>query len=337
MMQTRCPACTTAFRVTPEQLKMRQGQVRCGKCRQVFDALAALTDVEPVEPAVQMTADSEPMAASDDDLIPAAAPEIAATEVESEAEAEPEPTASVATAATTPPPAVAEEALDAEQPDAAVASGIVTPVVEAGPQPESESKPEAEPEPEPDVTAPAEPPRVSLLDDGEGGDALAASPWPWLLASLLAMLLLSCQLLIHFRSEALVLAPELKPALQAACDVLGCDLSLPRQPEQLSIEASDLHPDTQRKDGLVLTATLKNRALFAQQLPHLELTLTDAYDQPLLRKVIAPDEYLPPANDHAPRPVGFAPRDELAIHLSLLPENGLRGNAAGYRLYLFYP
>lgn len=224
-----------------------------------------------------------------------------------------------------------------------MASEIVAPVAESAAEPEpaaaatvaAQSEPEPESEPESGATASAEPRRVPSLHDE--GEALAASPWPWLLASLLAMLLLSFQLLIHFRSEALVLAPELKPALQAVCDALGCDLSLPRQPDRLSIEASDLHPDAQRQELLTLTATLKNRAPFAQQLPHLELTLTDAYDQPLLRKAIAPDEYLPQEGDHAPRRAGFAPRDELAIHLSLLPENSVRASAVGYRLYLFYP
>ena len=35
---TRCPGCRTVFRVTPEQLALREGQVRCGRCRAVFDA-----------------------------------------------------------------------------------------------------------------------------------------------------------------------------------------------------------------------------------------------------------------------------------------------------------
>ena len=34
---TRCPGCKTIFRVTPEQLALRDGQVRCGHCRHVFD------------------------------------------------------------------------------------------------------------------------------------------------------------------------------------------------------------------------------------------------------------------------------------------------------------
>ncbi|MCW5615625.1 MAG: zinc-ribbon domain-containing protein, partial [Rhodocyclaceae bacterium] len=44
MMLTRCPACQTAFRVRPEQLRLRQGRVRCGSCGKAFNALATLFD-----------------------------------------------------------------------------------------------------------------------------------------------------------------------------------------------------------------------------------------------------------------------------------------------------
>ncbi len=53
-MVTSCPACTTTFRVTPEQLKHRQGKVRCGQCSGVFDAfksLASLADEAAAEAA----------------------------------------------------------------------------------------------------------------------------------------------------------------------------------------------------------------------------------------------------------------------------------------------
>ena len=46
-MLSRCPACKTTFRVTSEQLKARLGQVRCGTCKQVFNALEALVDALP--------------------------------------------------------------------------------------------------------------------------------------------------------------------------------------------------------------------------------------------------------------------------------------------------
>jgi predicted Zn finger-like uncharacterized protein len=44
---TRCPACRTIFRVTPAQLALRDGQVRCGHCHTVFDGVAALLSLAP--------------------------------------------------------------------------------------------------------------------------------------------------------------------------------------------------------------------------------------------------------------------------------------------------
>ncbi|HEV3241168.1 MAG TPA: DUF3426 domain-containing protein [Casimicrobiaceae bacterium] len=44
---TRCPGCKTIFRVTPQQLAMRGGKVRCGHCRTVFDGIAELLSLAP--------------------------------------------------------------------------------------------------------------------------------------------------------------------------------------------------------------------------------------------------------------------------------------------------
>jgi len=55
-MTTRCPACGTAFRVTPQQLQAQHGTVRCGRCAHVFDGfktLATLPDETPMEAAPQ--------------------------------------------------------------------------------------------------------------------------------------------------------------------------------------------------------------------------------------------------------------------------------------------
>ena len=44
MLTTVCVSCSTAFRVTSEQLKLRDGRVRCGNCDTVFNALITLTE-----------------------------------------------------------------------------------------------------------------------------------------------------------------------------------------------------------------------------------------------------------------------------------------------------
>ncbi|BDB25458.1 zinc-ribbon and DUF3426 domain-containing protein [Cupriavidus sp. P-10] len=42
---TRCPACRTAFRLVADQLRLRQGLVRCGHCETVFDAREHLIEI----------------------------------------------------------------------------------------------------------------------------------------------------------------------------------------------------------------------------------------------------------------------------------------------------
>ncbi|MFJ2994667.1 DUF3426 domain-containing protein [Pandoraea sp. NPDC087047] len=44
VLATRCPHCHTVFRVVADQLKLRDGLVRCGHCREVFDGRAHLCD-----------------------------------------------------------------------------------------------------------------------------------------------------------------------------------------------------------------------------------------------------------------------------------------------------
>src|SRR4029077_20460125 len=44
----RCPHCRALFRVVADQLKLRGGLVRCGECRQVFDAIGSLSYVDDV-------------------------------------------------------------------------------------------------------------------------------------------------------------------------------------------------------------------------------------------------------------------------------------------------
>ncbi len=68
-MFTRCPHCQTTFRITSEALEMAGGQVRCGRCTQVFDARAELTEELP-QPARRDEA--EPAAAQPETPAPPA-------------------------------------------------------------------------------------------------------------------------------------------------------------------------------------------------------------------------------------------------------------------------
>lgn len=278
-MLTRCPHCRTHFRVTAEQLKIRQGKVRCGACQEVFDALDSLSDEALVAPA------------------PPVQPE---TETRRSRDGTADPLAALAQAGVIPP-AANESVAD-------------------------EPEPRQEPAPEPE--APAAPEAADAV--WESVPAVPARPrrWPWAIGILVLLLVGTAQLAYIFRAELAAGSPALRPALSAGCELLDCTLPRPLKPELVGIETSDLVP---ADDSLLLTATLKNRAPFDQDFPHLELILTDPREAALVRKVLAPAEYLP-AGQQAGQ--GFPARGEVSIRLSLSAD---QVPAVGYRLSLFYP
>lgn len=153
----------------------------------------------------------------------------------------------------------------------------------------------------------------------------------WVAGSTLLVLALLTQLAFHFRGEIALLFPEMRPALAELCASLACDVPLPRRAELISIESSDLQADPANPSVMVLTATLRNRAAFAQSHPSLELTLTDSQDQPLARRVLTVQDYL----EHGTSvEAGFPGNSELPVKV-YMEASSLK--ATGYRLYLFFP
>ncbi|MGE5641066.1 MAG: DUF3426 domain-containing protein [Clostridia bacterium] len=155
----------------------------------------------------------------------------------------------------------------------------------------------------------------------------------WAMLAFVAGAALALQAGYRYRSEIGVLFPSARPALQAACSFAGCAVPLPRRPELMSIDSSDLQADTRSESLIVLNALLRNRAPFPQDYPSLELTLTDDADQPVLRRVLAPREYLDkPRAGSAAQGLPAGAEANLRVNLDT---DGVR--ATGYRLYLFYP
>ncbi|MDA8519332.1 DUF3426 domain-containing protein [Acidovorax sp. NCPPB 4044] len=120
--------------------------------------------------------------------------------------------------------------------------------------------------------------------------------------------------------------PAIRPLLQVLCAPLQCQLSAPRRIADVVIDSSSFNKA--RGDGYQLALTIKSRADFPVAMPALELTLTDAQEQPILRRVLMPQELA--------APVELAPGGEWG---GAWPVNvGAAGaRVAGYRLLAFYP
>lgn len=160
--------------------------------------------------------------------------------------------------------------------------------------------------------------------------AAGASHKSFTLIALLLALALIGQIVYHWRGEIALAAPSLRPALAAISQAMGRDIPLPRNADLVSIEASDLQIDAARGNLLVLQATLRNRAPYAQAWPLLELSLTDTQDSAIVRRVLQPADYLPTPAAGEP----FAAGSDVALRLWI---EAKEVGAAGYRLYVFYP
>ena len=147
----------------------------------------------------------------------------------------------------------------------------------------------------------------------------------------LLMLALVLQAVFHFRDALAAHFPATKPALTRLCNVAGCAIRPMRDVAALSIDASDLQADPAHRGLLVLTATLRNRAPYAIGYPHLELTLTDGQDQVVVRRALAPADYV---SGTANTSAGIAANGEVPVKLFI---DASATTQAGYRLYLFFP
>ena len=71
-MYTQCPQCETVFRLSADALSAAGGQVRCGRCSEVFDALQRLAEEPRMfvigESTLELEARAEQILRSADDL-----------------------------------------------------------------------------------------------------------------------------------------------------------------------------------------------------------------------------------------------------------------------------
>jgi predicted Zn finger-like uncharacterized protein len=352
---TRCPACATVFRVTAEQLQSRQGFVRCGQCAKVFDARPSLT-----EERVATASESE---ASGDAPVPGAIPP--ADGVTPAISTDTSPAASLAaqpqaTAWPFAPPALAGPAFGRAPGESVAADGdVVAPGATLAEQmasrPSSADAADADAPADDGLSAAAAPvpsdaspatltsaPPIANVDasatapsDFEFGprhrERSRRAAVAWGVGSVLLAAALAAQGAYWFRTELAAAVPEARPYLEAACRPLRCTVPPARETALITIETSELQMDKNVPGLLTLNATLRNRAAFPQQHPSIELTLTDADERPLSRRVLGPPEYL---GDRFAREPFMAAASEHSVRLHI---DATAIKPTGYRLFLFHP
>ena len=300
---TSCPACKTQFLLTTEHLKAHRGKVQCGNCEHIFNAKNRLTEV------------------SDDIHSPA----------EYQASIEASNNAS-------------SQAVD-EKPISEVLN------VALGTVPNLDNLDDLEVDKKSDesyigdtnITRQSEIIEVYDVDQINAPiyiDDLTTNPnfdkpntkisaWTVLFGLILAILA-ALQSVYYLRTSIAAEYPQFKPYLVQACAALQCEISLPKNLDFFALDDTDMQEDYEHKNVIKFSSLLINNAPYTQAYPNIELTLTDTADQPVLRKLIKPSEYLTSMTN---ADAGIHSREEMRINLSI---NVADIAVAGYRVLPIY-
>jgi predicted Zn finger-like uncharacterized protein len=322
-LATECPNCRTQFRVTMAQLELRDGKVRCGACREIFNGIDYVFEFTGesgftlTPPAAEQDL-SDRMTLIDFGSL-RGGPEISDASM--------------------------QEELDALS--RAIADLQSKPWAELPSTPRSEFSDESSEEQakQHDTSAGEESTTVTpgFVQQARSRER-SARVWKLLLWTGIPLLLfaLAAQLIYFFRSEIAARSPEAARYLRAACRRIDCTISLPKHIDQLSLAGSRLEQppaqdspseasseQTAKPAPLTLVALLQNKGDTVQAWPSLELKLKDAEGTTVVRKSFLPELYLTPKEIHD----GMPAHSEREIRIPF----ELAGDApAGFELTIFY-
>ena len=366
-LATQCPFCQTVFRVAGDQLKLRDGLVRCGNCHEVFDGNAhLLPDLpdggnhnwpavpQPILPTVTPKIARANAAAPNYGAPPADVLPDAEELKEIEAAWELPPSAADAE------PAIPEDEtgseiepgddtlmIESEEPQAPVPmddfDAVLLPMHQSSaPHDDASDIEQSEANADTDADAGNDDLDEDEMDEpAEQPEFILAAQRRQRRARIRHVLMIVGSVILFFaavaqgiyleRNRIALAAPRLKPLLIAACQPLHCTVGLQKQIDQLSIESNELQAATPDQPALTLSLLLRNRADAALAWPDIELTLNDDDEKALIRRVFTPTEYLPAGQSVE---AGMAGNSEQAVKLSFTLTQAV---ASGYRVYLFYP
>jgi len=323
------------FRVVPDQLRMSSGWVRCGQCQAAFDASAQLqtpsgrsastavaAPLPEATPSVQVASQASPALASSADLDEVTAPGHTSA---------PQPDLVLPAPAELPLPDLpAFEAASHAEPrlDAAPVDLLLDDLTWAEPPPLGVTS----------ATVQTQPQDPVYPDDEEGlrhppaRSVRAASVWRrrlvWL-ALVVLTLALALQVVRQERDRIVAALPATQNVVQTLCHWTGCEVQLLRQADAIVLDSASF---LKVRDGVYrLSLTLRNTARWDLAVPAIELTLTDAEDQALLRRVL-------PAADLAVPDGRLAAGVETPVSMLLgIEARELSSRVVGYHALAFYP
>ncbi len=301
-LKTRCPACDTVFKIVPDQLKVSKGWVRCGRCAEVFDAAAHAAAPDEANPWPQA---SSPETVVKNPVTPSSA-------------------TNAANSATAAP--VSKDAKDITF----TIKNIATQAINT--------------------------PATNILDPLKEGTKTdlsfvraAKNKAFWQKKNVIHSLRAACvglagllffQVVFSQRNYLVAGNPALKTSFESICQAMGCTIEAFKNIDAFKIDSSSFQKApaaaidttaTAQADVFALKISLKNNADMPLAMPSVELTLTEAGDKPVLRRVLSAQD------------LGFmgatlaANGDWTGTAMVAVTSNPTAAPISGYRVLLFYP
>lgn len=122
-----------------------------------------------------------------------------------------------------------------------------------------------------------------------GGSPVATTVWSLVIVALMAVLVGQ---FAYFKRDELIKYPSLKPVLMSMCDLLKCDLPMPRDLDKLAMTEREVRSHPNMGNALLITAEIENNAEYTQAYPNLELAFSDINQKLLARRTFTPEQYL---------------------------------------------
>ena len=306
---TTCPACETQFLLNTDQLKAQRGKVQCGHCQQLFNAKNRLTEVaENTNIDAALSTDISIRDADDSTVENGASNNSSADHIQAFNDTSDNYTSDTSDFSTNRITAFhTDENLRADDRET------------FNDQTEGSNS----------ASAP------TIIQDLTTEPQFTKEPFNlkklWIsLLGLLLLILALLQTLYFFRTQITAQYPQFKPYLLQACRALNCEIKLAQNLNLLTIDDSDMQESDDYEDVISFSSVLINNANYVQDYPNIELTLTDTQDQPVLRKLVTPKEYL---TKNIQVEAGMDARQELRLNLVI---DASELTVAGYRVLLVY-
>ena len=310
---TSCPACETQFLLSTDHLKAYKGKVQCGNCNHVFNAKNRLTEISD---DIHSTAEYQASLNIPDD-----SPSSGSSSKESYVGSDEKPINVVLSTVLENVPSLqnlstsSSELINDQNAYFEESASATSPIAINAYDADSINEPIV---------------IEDLTTDARFNKPKTKISGLLIFTCLLLIVLAILQTVYAKRTQISAEYPQFKPLLVQACVFLKCEIALPKNLDLLAIDDSDMQEDEHYQDVIKFTSLLINNANYAQAYPNIELTLTATDDQPVLRKIIKPNEYL---NANINMAAGLSAHEEIRVNLAI---NVKDLAVAGYRLLLVY-